>query len=66
MTILKGITYFPKVEKKVVLCTECDGTGVVYEYDDYYGGIISGNMECPYCKGKGRLLRIRNINYETL
>lgn len=66
LTIEMGITYTPKCEKKVVLCTECEGTGKVFDYDEYYGGIMTGEKECPYCKGKGRLLRIRNTTFETL
>lgn len=66
LTIGMGITYSPKCERKVVLCTECEGTGKVFEYDEYYGGIMTGEKECPYCKGKGRLLMVRNTSFETL
>lgn len=27
-------------------CDECDGTGNISEYDDYY-------MRCPKCRGNG-------------
>lgn len=54
----------PSVNKKVVLCTKCKGEGKVQHHteDPNYSG--EWVVNCPICKGSGRLMRIRNTTFE--
>jgi DnaJ-class molecular chaperone len=55
-----------KVDKEIVICQHCKGTGILPIYNDspYYEG--PRTQQCPVCAGLGRRQRIVITEYELV
>ena len=64
-TKYSDISFSRKVKRKVVVCSNCEGSGIVHVISDDPRFAGPWQNACPVCKGTGRLRKISVITYEV-
>lgn len=63
--IIRSNTIFDLlIDKKIVQCDFCKGSGAVRIFEDFLGEYLS--YPCPKCKATGRRIRFTCIRFEPL